>query len=115
MDFCPECGTRLILKRETSGEQVITALICPNCNYSREIEAKEATLTEDMAGSTQELITVIGEKEAKLRTMPTIKIECPKCGNYEAYWWMVQTRGSDESPTQFFRCTKCNYTWRENA
>jgi DNA-directed RNA polymerase subunit M len=96
MDFCPECGTRLILKRDTSGEQVITALICPNCNYSRQIEAKEATPKED-------------------KTMPTIKIECPKCGNYEAYWWMVQTRGSDESPTQFFRCTKCNYTWRENA
>jgi hypothetical protein len=25
----------------------------------------------------------------------------------------VQTRGADESSTQFLRCTKCNYTFRE--
>jgi DNA-directed RNA polymerase subunit M/transcription elongation factor TFIIS len=25
----------------------------------------------------------------------------------------VQTRGSDESSTQFLRCTKCSYTFRE--
>ncbi|MBI2112883.1 transcription factor S, partial [Candidatus Woesearchaeota archaeon] len=26
-----------------------------------------------------------------------------------------QTRGADEPETRFFRCTKCNYTWREYA
>jgi DNA-directed RNA polymerase subunit M len=63
----------------------------------------------------QENVMVIGEEEAKLRTMPVTKMECPKCAHREAYWWMVQTRGADESPTQFFRCTKCSYTWREQA
>lgn len=63
--------------------------------------------------SPEEQIAIIGEEEAKIRTMSITKVECPKCANKEAYWWMVQTRGSDESPTQFFRCTKCNYTWRE--
>lgn len=37
---------------------------------------------------------------------------CPKCGNIQAYWWIVQTDSGDEPSTQFFRCTKCNHTWR---
>ena len=115
MDFCPRCGTRLALKREKIDERVSTALNCPKCGYSRQIETEESTVQKDVVHSTQEIVTVIGEEEAKIRTMPTLKIECPKCGNGEAYWWMVQTRGADESPTQFFRCTKCNYTWRELA
>ena len=37
---------------------------------------------------------------------------CPECGNIEAYWWIVQTDSGDEPSAQFFRCTKCNHTWR---
>lgn len=37
---------------------------------------------------------------------------CPECGNIQAYWWIVQTDSGDEPSTQFFRCTKCNHTWR---
>ncbi len=115
MDFCPECGTRLTLTREKSEEHVSTALTCPKCGYSQPLEAEEPPVQKNVGQSAQEIVTVIGEEEAKIRTMPTLKIECPKCGNGDAYWWMVQTRGADESPTQFFRCTRCNYTWRELA
>ena len=48
-------------------------------------------------------------------SLPTIKIECEKCGNDEAVWWMLQTRSADEPTTQFYRCTKCRYTWRNYA
>ena len=58
-------------------------------------------------------IVVIGKKERNLRTTPQTKAKCPKCGNMAAYWWMVQTRSIDESATQFFRCTKCGFTWRD--
>jgi DNA-directed RNA polymerase subunit M/transcription elongation factor TFIIS len=37
---------------------------------------------------------------------------CPECGNVQAYWWIVQTDSADEASAQFFRCTKCNHTWR---
>jgi DNA-directed RNA polymerase subunit M len=37
---------------------------------------------------------------------------CSKCGNRQARWWIVQTDSADEPSTQFFRCTKCNHTWR---
>ena len=61
----------------------------------------------------QERVVVIGKEAQKLRTLPTVRVECPKCGNMLASAWQVQTRGSDESSTQFFRCTKCSHTFRE--
>ena len=42
----------------------------------------------------------------------TDSVECTKCGNRQAFWWIVQTDSADEPSTQFFRCTKCNHTWR---
>lgn len=44
--------------------------------------------------------------------MPTTTIQCAKCGNMTAFWWMLQTRSADEATTQFYRCTLCSYTWR---
>ncbi|PIN96825.1 MAG: hypothetical protein COU45_05870 [Nitrosopumilus sp. CG10_big_fil_rev_8_21_14_0_10_33_7] len=57
---------------------------------------------------------VLSENET-VETLPTIKIECEKCGNDEAVWWMLQTRSADEPTTQFYRCSKCRYTWRNYA
>lgn len=50
-----------------------------------------------------------------IETNPKIKITCDKCGNKSAYFWTQQTRGADEPETRFFKCTKCNHTWREYA
>ncbi|GAI81579.1 unnamed protein product, partial [marine sediment metagenome] len=33
--------------------------------------------------------------------------------NEKAYFWSVQTRSGDEAETKFFKCTKCEFTWRE--
>ena len=57
---------------------------------------------------------VLDENEGK-DVLPTIEIECEKCGNNQAVWWMLQTRSADEPTTQFYRCTKCSYTWRNYA
>jgi hypothetical protein len=38
-----------------------------------------------------------------------------RCGNNIAYAWQVQTRGADETSTQFLRFTSCNYTFREST
>jgi DNA-directed RNA polymerase subunit M len=40
-------------------------------------------------------------------------IECQKCGAKKVISWMEQTRASDEPPTRFYKCLKCNHTWRE--
>jgi len=113
MQFCPKCGTRLVPKKQSKGKTRLV-LACPKCGYkSKQLAQKLEPVPTVIEHSPQETITIIGKKEQKLRVLPTIRIECPKCGNNLAYVWQVQTRGSDESSTQFFRCTKCEYTFRE--
>lgn len=104
MKFCPKCEVRL--KKSDSG------LVCPKCDYSE-------------GGNSESSKTVIEEKEVSefnvleesdgQEALPTIKIDCEKCGHNEAVWWMLQTRSADEPTTQFYRCTKCSYTWRNYA
>jgi DNA-directed RNA polymerase subunit M len=115
MEFCPKCGSRLVPKKGKTKKGSSVALVCPKCGYkkqtlSKEVEPKVAKVIQHKP---QQLVAVIGKEEQKLRTLPTVRIECPKCGNNLAYVWQVQTRGADESSTQFLRCTKCNYTFRE--
>ena len=112
MEFCPKCGMRLGLV-PTGKTASRFSLKCPNCNYELRSKKTSPVIVKKIEKPTVEPVVVIGEKEAKIKTLPTEKVECPKCGNLEAYVWLVQTRGADESSTQFFRCTKCGSTWRE--
>ncbi|HET6517569.1 MAG TPA: transcription factor S [Nitrosopumilaceae archaeon] len=102
MKFCPSCEVRL--KKSDSG------LKCPKCDY---VEGS-ATTTKKVEEKQVSEFNVLDENEGK-ETLPTIKIDCEKCGHNEAVWWMLQTRSADEPTTQFYRCTKCNHTWRNYA
>ncbi len=114
MEFCPKCGTRLVPKRGKDEKKGNVALVCPKCGFKKKLAAKEIEpIPKVIEHSPQETIAVISKEEQKLRVLPTVRVECPKCGNNQAFVWQVQTRGSDESSTQFFRCTKCNFTFRE--
>jgi len=114
MEFCPKCGTRLMPKKGKEGKKSSLTMACPKCSYKKRQAAKGYEhIPKVIEHSPQETIAVIGKEEQRLRVLPTVRIECPKCGNNLAYVWQVQTRGSDESSTQFFRCTKCNHTFRE--
>jgi DNA-directed RNA polymerase subunit M len=113
MEFCPKCGTRLVPKKGKEGKPSLF-MTCPKCGFKkRQPPRGMETIPKVIEHSPQETIAVIGKEEQKLRVLPTVRVECPKCGNNLAYVWQVQTRGSDESSTQFFRCTKCNHTFRE--
>ena len=95
--FCDRCGSLVLPKGKK--------LICTRCGYEKKGEFK---LTQE---NKRENKLVILDEE--VRTMPTTRVECPKCKNLEAEWWLVQTRGLDEPETRFLRCTKCKFTWRE--
>ncbi len=103
MKFCPECEVRL--KKSTK-----SSAICPKCGYS------ESTVKKAKKQTKKELseLNIVEGDEGK-ETLSTIKIDCEKCGNNEAVWWMLQTRSADEPTTQFYRCTKCSHTWRNYA
>jgi DNA-directed RNA polymerase subunit M len=103
MEFCPKCGSRLVPKKGKGKEESLM-LACPKCGYKKHASGGKVE---------PKVAKVIGKEEQKLRTLPTVRMECPKCGNNLAYVWQVQTRGADESSTQFLRCTKCSYTFRE--
>ena len=104
LKFCPECGAFC----EADNEK--RCYVCPRCGHE---EPLEETRTVSRGNRGDDKIIVVGQKERRLSTMPRTKAKCEKCGNDEAYWWMVQTRGIDESMTQFYRCTKCGHTWRD--
>ncbi len=104
MKFCPKCEVKL--KKSDTGLQ------CPKCNYV-EGEISEQTEQVEVEQHNSEF-NILAENEGE-ETLPTIKIECEKCGHDEAVWWMLQTRSADEPTTQFYRCTKCRYTWRNYA
>ena len=105
MKFCPKCEVRL-KKTDQS-----TSLSCPKCGHS-EIQNKK--IKKNQEENTKPDLNILAENEGK-ETVSTIKIDCEKCGNDEAVWWMLQTRSADEPTTQFYRCIKCNHTWRNYA
>lgn len=115
MEFCPKCGSRLEPKKSKSGSKSSVMLVCPKGDFKKEESAKkvEPKIAKVIQHTPQQFVAVIGKEEQKLNTLPTVRVECPKCGNNTAYVWQVQTRGADESSTQFLRCTKCSYTFRE--
>ena len=114
MDFCHKCGSRLVPKKSKTGEKITISLACRKCDYKKEVMEKTLIIPVlKTKENPKKYVAVITKKEQKLSTLPTLKIECPMCGNKKAYVWQVQTRGVDESSTQFMRCTKCDHTFRE--
>ena len=105
MEFCPKCEIRL--KKNDSG-----LLHCPKCQYLKE-KTVEST-KEEPEGANSEFL-VMGEDDMKQAKglESTVKIDCEKCHNQEGVWWTFQTRSADEPETKFYRCTKCNHTWRD--
>ena len=101
--FCPECKSLLI----SSGGQ----LKCRKCGYIRKIESTD-NMTKKRERIEKEIMIVDDEGE-KIKTLPTIQIKCPKCGNNLAFWWLRQLRAADESEVRFFKCTECDHTWRQ--
>ena len=101
--FCPECKSMLI----SSGGQ----LKCRKCGYIRKIEDAD-NMKHKSIGEERE-IWIVDDEQEKMKTMPTIQIKCPKCANNLAIWWLRQLRAADESEVRFFRCTKCDHTWRQ--
>lgn len=80
-------------------------MVC-GCGYKQ----NEATITEKKKEK-KSLEIVEGNQGEKIN--PEIDADCAKCGHGKAYFWLMQTRASDEPETRFFKCVKCGHQWRE--
>lgn len=90
-------------------------LTCKKCGYNESAQSVKSNASSSSSSKeAKPLIQVLGEGD-DISTMSTIKILCPKCGYDTAVWWMLQTRSADEPTTQFYRCVRCNHTWRHYA
>ncbi len=83
-------------------------LQCLKCGYLEGEQDKRPKESNDSLSNDFNVFEDEGET-----SHPTIKMQCEKCENDKAIWWMLQTRSADEPTTRFYRCTKCNYTWRD--
>jgi DNA-directed RNA polymerase subunit M len=106
MQFCPKCHLAMI---PTKKEKAIV-LACPKCG---EVTKRSDPTVQKLETARESVVVIRKEDEKSIQTLPIMEVSCQKCGNGEAFYWMVQTRGGDEASTQFFRCTKCGATWRE--
>mgnify|MGYP000624976383 CR=1 FL=1 len=81
---------------------------CEKCGFS--VEAREEETRIVKVGKRGEEVKVI---ERAQQLLPSTRKMCPRCGNFEVYYELRQTRAADEPPTQIFRCKRCGYVWRE--
>ncbi|MHC1624505.1 MAG: transcription factor S [Methermicoccaceae archaeon] len=102
MKFCPKCKSIMIPDKNGN-------MVCRKCGYMEGDEGGPAMVSR--VEIEEHEISVLEDDEGV--GLPTIKVQCPECGNNLAYWWLRQLRSADESEVRFFRCTKCGKTWRE--
>jgi DNA-directed RNA polymerase subunit M len=100
MEFCPKCGSVLISKVKNSA--------CSRCGY---VKKGQVNLSVKEKINEKSEIPVLKKNVGS--TNPIVDEKCPECSHGKAYFWTLQTRGSDESETKFFKCVKCDHTWRE--
>lgn len=84
----------------------------PSCGHERGIAEKDVQAARVVTRMKKEKPDTLVLDEIT-DTLPRTRVECPKCGHFEAYWVMRQTRAADEPTTRIYRCTKCSHTWRE--
>ncbi|MBI2134915.1 transcription factor S [Candidatus Woesearchaeota archaeon] len=101
--FCQKCGSVLLPKKEGSKR----ILVC-SCGY-KSSGAEKTKITETINKKSKEVEVI----EKEIETLPKTKVECPKCGHKEAFFWTMQTRAGDEPETKFHKCVKCRHTWRD--
>ncbi len=99
--FCEKCKSLMLPKGKK--------LVCTRCSFKKDI-GNAGEYKVSLKEKKKNKLLIVDEE---IRTMPTTRAKCDRCGNMEAEWWLLQTRKADESETRFFRCTKCKFTWRE--
>lgn len=88
-----------------------TYIVCRKCGKRKAAKTKDFKVRTAKPPSIEKVVVV--ERKHRIEVLPLTLMQCPKCEHNQAYWWMQQTRGTDEPPTRFYKCSKCAHVWRE--
>lgn len=115
--FCNDCGN--LIDKAEGDENTLQCKLCyrsyPMSHYAN---LKVVTQTpEDAFMSTLKMkrsVVKTSIKEGDLDEGQVIKEKCPKCGNEDMQYQVLQLRSADEGATVFYTCTGCGYRFRTN-
>ena len=80
--------------------------VCASCGHKT---GKALKIKSSEKMDKKETVAVIKSGEG---TYPVVEMKCPKCKHNKSYFWTQQTRAADASETKFYKCVKCNHSWR---
>jgi len=98
MEFCEKCGSVIMV---SDGKAV-----CAGCGHKQKKKPKIKSSEKIMHGAG---VAVVKQGDD---INPVVDMKCDKCKHGRAYFWTMQTRAADESETKFYKCVKCEHTWR---
>jgi len=115
---CKRCGFEYVKPTDSSKTEKKTEEDTKKDNNGEENEKLGTKSDEAQENDKKELqeaiedeVPIVGKSTI---TLSKAKVICEECGHGEAYYYIRQTRSADEPSTTFYRCCKCNHSWREN-
>ncbi len=99
MPFCADCKSMVYPK---DGK-----LECRKCGWTSTGPTKSQVVKKEAEGKERVVVENMIDPRAQQDA------ECPKCGHGRAYFHLMQTRRSDEPPTEINECMECGHSWRE--
>ncbi len=113
MLFCEKCDA-ILQPKKVNGKVVP---VCPECGTVYEDgEKHKISIVDDeiMQDPDKGKILIIEKDDNTVTGRSRKEMYCPNCKSIQLVeYWEIQTRSADESPTRFFRCVNCDYSWRE--
>ncbi len=101
MEFCDDCHALVLL--EASAESGRLQRRCSRCGQARPVtETREREVASGKS---------VRRGAGPARVQERTEALCERCGNTQAFFLQLQTRGADEPSTQFFTCTKCAHKY----
>ena len=108
MQFCPTCGNILLIDGSKQHSHV-NRLFCRTCPYHIQVNKM---IKRRISFAKDTVDDVIFEKGGE-DTQATTEARCERCGHKKAFFKQMQTRSADEPPTEFYKCVKCGFQWKE--
>jgi DNA-directed RNA polymerase subunit M/transcription elongation factor TFIIS len=107
MQFCSKCGSRMKLQKKS-----YVCLKCGNIVRTKD-DFTKISQTKHQENESKSIYII-----ANTRDSPTIRKNCPQCGNQQAFHWFTVIMGehsgvSQERTIEHYKCTKCMHAWAE--